>query len=240
MSEPEHCSSLLSHLQYVALDGLACCLAELGRLVTGCWARLLEVVQQQVVWLVRQLARLGSPGVEGVVWQLLRQQAGGGRRAVWLAEQLLRLGEEQGQWLVGQPSLLPGYVYCLLRQVEDHSCPQRHTTQQQLDGLRDREATLAVSLIRENSDAVLVLGRDLLRALQHVARCRLLPSFNWSDLYTNFSWLGKLHLVKATLATPASRGAYFSFCGENHPRKNFLCSAGYYFLGRIYFWWGKF
>ena len=79
---------------------------------------------------------------------------------------------------MGQPSLLPGYVYCLLRQVEDHSCPQRHTTQQQLDGLRDREATLAVSLIRENSSAVLVLGRDLLRALQHVARCRLLPSFN--------------------------------------------------------------
>ena len=178
LSEPERCSSLLSHLQYVALDGLACCLAELGKLVTGCWARLQEVVQQQVVWLVLQLARLGSPGVEGVVWQLLRQQAGGGRRAVWLAEQLLRLGEEQGQWLVGQPSLLPGYVYCLLRQVEDHSCPQRHTTQQQLDGLRDRQATLAVSLIRENSAAVLVLGRDLLRALQHVARCRLLPSFN--------------------------------------------------------------
>ena len=108
---------------------------------------MVEQLQQQVVWLVRQLARLGSPGVEGVVWQLLRQQAGGGRRAVWLAEQLLRLGEEQGQWLVGQASLLPGYVYCLLRQVEDHSCPQRHTTQQQLDGLRDREATDRKSVV---------------------------------------------------------------------------------------------
>ena len=31
------------------------------------------------------------------------------------------------------------------------------------------------------------------------------------------------------------RGVYLSFCGEDHPRKYFLFSAGYYFLGRIDF-----
>ena len=53
-----------------------------------------------------------------------------------------------------------------------------------------------------------------------------------------------LHIVNrpgvagAFLLTPF-RGAYFSFCGEDDPRKNFFFLAGYYFLGRINFCWGR-
>lgn len=50
----------------------------------------MAVLVYQVVWLVRQLVHVGLAQVEGVVWCLLRQMAGGdvSPRNTWLAENL--------------------------------------------------------------------------------------------------------------------------------------------------------
>jgi hypothetical protein len=46
---------------------------------------------------------------------------------------------------------------------------------------------------------------------------------------------GDRNFLKCFCSAPMLRGVYFSFCGEDHPRKYFLFLAGYYFLGRIDF-----
>lgn len=51
----------------------------------------------QLMWLVRMLVRSGIGHVEGVVWCLLRQMAGGdvSPRNIWLAESLCDLLRDQ-------------------------------------------------------------------------------------------------------------------------------------------------
>ena len=54
LSEPERSAAVFSHLQYAAMDGLACVVAELQLLVVEQWYRLKEMVQQQLLWLVNE------------------------------------------------------------------------------------------------------------------------------------------------------------------------------------------
>ena len=212
LSEPERCTSLLSHLQYAVTDGPGSVVAELTVLVAEWWGRLREACQQQVVWLVRELVKMATSGVDSVVWQLLRQLAAGtNRRNLWLAEQLLRLAEEQKQWLLTQPQLLAGMVYCLLRQLEDHCLPpsrgdprQERGSARNLEQLRDREASLAVGLAREGWGSVLVLGRDLVRALQQVAKVPQVADL-WQQMLDQPDSLGPGWGLESLLRKPTPR-----------------------------------
>ena len=158
------------------MDGLASVVVELQLLVVEQWHRLKEMIQQQLLWLVKQMVVAGTTGVEKVVWQLLRRTGGGGLRAAWLTEQLLSIVEEHFGWLVRQHQLVAALAFTLLRLVEDHSPLQqavswgRSDGRQRRENLIEREARMAARLIREQSTSVQVIGRELVRALQHVAR----------------------------------------------------------------------
>ena len=158
------------------MDGLAGLVAELQVLVVEQWHRLKEMVQQQLLWLVKQMVVAGTTGVDKVFWQLLRRTGGGGLRAAWLTEQILSILEENFDWVVRQHQLLAAIAFTLLRLVEDHSPMQqavswgRSDGRQRRENLIEREARMAARLIREQSTSVQVIGRELVRALQHVAR----------------------------------------------------------------------
>ena len=158
------------------MDGLACVVGELQMLVLEQWQRLKEMVQQQLLWIVKQMVSADTTGVEQVLWHLLRWTGGGGLRAAWLTEQLLSILEENFDWLVRQQLLVAALAFTLLRLVEDHSPLQqavswgRSDSRQRRENLIEREARMAARLIREQSTSVQVIGRELVRALQHVAR----------------------------------------------------------------------
>lgn len=80
-------------------------------------------------------------------------------------------------WLEKHPVLLSSMVYNYLRLVEDHCSPQHSL-------LRQKEVTFLVSLLRERFADCLVIGRDLVRLLQNVAR---IPEFEllWRDIIHN-------------------------------------------------------
>ena len=53
--------------------------------------RFLDMARHQMLWLVREMIKTGVNNVEGIVWGLLRQIAGGDitPKNVWLAESLV-------------------------------------------------------------------------------------------------------------------------------------------------------
>ena len=158
------------------MDGLACVVGELQMLVLEQWQRLKEMVQQQLLWIVKQMVSADTTGVEQVLWHLLRWTGGGGLRAAWLSEQILAIVEEHFDWLVRKPQLVAALAFSLLRLVEDHSPLQqaaswgRSDGRQRRENLIEREAKFAARLIREQPSSVQVAGRDLVRALQQVSR----------------------------------------------------------------------
>ena len=58
------------------MDGLACVVGELQMLVLEQWQRLKEMVQQQLLWIVKQMVSADTTGVEQVLWHLLRWTGG--------------------------------------------------------------------------------------------------------------------------------------------------------------------
>jgi len=205
LSEPERSAAVFSHLQYAAMDGLASVVVELQLLVVEQWHRLKEMIQQQLLWLVKQMVVAGTTGVEKVVWQLLRRTGGGGLRAAWLTEQLLSIVEEHFGWLVRQHQLVAALAFTLLRLVEDHSPLQqavswgRSDGRQRRENLIEREARMAARLIREQSASVQVIGRELVRALQHVARLPVIDEL-WQELL-----LWPNNFIPSLLSSPTPR-----------------------------------
>jgi integrator complex subunit 3 len=88
-------------------------------------------------------------------------------------------------WLDKNSFLVASVVYTYLRLIDDHG--GNHT--QALAPLRQKEVTFTVALLREKFNDCLVIGRDLVRLLQNVAR---IPEFEalWKDIYNNPKVLG--------------------------------------------------
>lgn len=65
-------------------------------MVSERYNRLLDVARIQILWVVREMVKTGVNNVEGVVWNLLRQIAGGdiSSKNVWLAETLVDILRE--------------------------------------------------------------------------------------------------------------------------------------------------
>lgn len=68
-------------------------------------------------------------------------------------------------------------MYTFLRLIEDHMSPR-------LANLQKKEITFTISLLRERFSDCLLIGRDLIRLLQNVARITEFDSF-WKDLLHN-------------------------------------------------------
>jgi integrator complex subunit 3 len=171
-------------------------LLHLNQLVIDRFVRLLDVVRQQMLWLLREMIRNAVSGVDALCYNMLRNVAGGdvSVRNIALAEALLDIFTEyrfvgwlclieesrvykcfSRGWLDKFPILVATVVYTYLRLIEDHISPH-------LCILRQKEVTFTVSLLREKFGECLIIGRDLVRLLQNVAR---LPEFDalWKDMY---------------------------------------------------------
>lgn len=80
-------------------------------------------------------------------------------------------------WLDKHPDQLRAAVVTFLRLLEDHNYPT-------LTSLKQREVTFVVSLIRERFAECMMIGRDLVRLLQNVARIPQIEQL-WRDILHN-------------------------------------------------------
>lgn len=177
LAEPQNAAKSYRDLTLVSRDGMNLVLMHLSQLVVERFVRLLDVVRQQLLWLLREMIRNAVTGVDVLCWNLLRNVAGGdvsGRNLV-LAESLLDTFTEYRAWLDKFPFLVASVVYTYLRLIEDHGGVHLIT-------LRQKEVTFTVNLLREKFSECLIIGRDLVRLLQNVAR---IPEFDalWKDMF---------------------------------------------------------
>ncbi|KAK2518220.1 hypothetical protein Q9233_012731 [Columba guinea] len=110
-----------------------------------------------------------------------RTQIAGGdvtAKNIWLAESVLEILTEQREWVLKSSLLIAMAVYTYLRLIVDH-----HGTAQ-LQALRQKEVDFCISLLRERFMDCFMIGRDLVRLLQNVAR---IPEFEqlWKDIIHN-------------------------------------------------------
>lgn len=176
LTEPSLAGRFYRDLTLVSRDGMQTFIAQLIQVAIERYPKLSEVARNQLLWLARELIKHLVSGTDAVVLNLLRQVQGGdvSPRNVWLAEALLNLLCENSIWLEKFPILLATSVYTYLRLIVDHFSPQ-------FAQLRQREVEFCIKTLREKFQECAMIGRDLVRVLQNVAR---IPEFEaiWRDL----------------------------------------------------------
>ncbi len=174
LGEPEQAPRHYRDLAHVARDGMAAACQHLTMLVLEKYPKMFPSSKQQLLWLTREMIKSSVVGMENICWNLMRQIAGGdvSRPNLWLADHLLDIFVDHRAWLERFPFLLASVVYTYLRVIEDHFL---------VPALREKEVRFVVSLMRDRFADVTVIGRDLLRVLQNVAR---IPEFErlWADV----------------------------------------------------------
>ncbi|KAJ8304786.1 hypothetical protein KUTeg_018369 [Tegillarca granosa] len=143
------------------------------------WLKLLDNVRVQIIWFCRELIKSSVAGAESVCHSLLRQIAGGDitPKNIWLTETMLDLFFEHRAWLDKLPQLLATAVYTYLRVIVDHNGSMYSV-------LRQKEVEFCSSVLREKWTDCMVIGRDLVRLLQHVARINEFEKL-WKDIMLN-------------------------------------------------------
>ncbi|KAJ1820330.1 hypothetical protein LPJ56_003458, partial [Coemansia sp. RSA 2599] len=175
LTEPTNGAMYFRHLSIVSRDGYA---HAVGRLQVVAAApkfyRMRSDVRQQLMWMVGELARARAGGTEQIVMNLTRQMRGGDVSAgnIRHCRQMLALLETHYDWLTEWPALVATAVYAFGRLMLDHG---------RVPDLRDQESRFAARLLRDRFADCAMVGRDLVRMLQDVARH---PAFRsiWSDL----------------------------------------------------------
>jgi integrator complex subunit 3 len=111
----------------------------------------------------------------------MRQIAGGDTSPnnLWLADTLLEIFIKHRPWLDKHQCLVASVVYTYLRLIEDHFNPL-------LEKLREREVKFVVTLLRDRFNDVVVIGRDLARVLQNIARIPEIEAVWWRFYQTPF------------------------------------------------------
>ncbi|KAG8247548.1 Integrator complex subunit 3 [Homalodisca vitripennis] len=179
LSEPQHATKSFRDLTLVTRDGLQLVMMCLSQLAVEKWLRMADVARSQLLWLLRELIRTGAAGVDNVCYNLMRHAAGGdvSPRNIALVDYMLDTFIENRTWLEKHPVLLSSMVYNYLRLIEDHSAPQ-------FTMLRQKETSFVVGLLRDRFSDCMVIGRDLVRLLQNVAR---IPEIEllWRDILNN-------------------------------------------------------
>ncbi|KAK0680337.1 INT3 protein, partial [Pygoscelis papua] len=167
-------------LALVSRDGMNIVLNKINHILMEKYLKLQDTCRTQLVWLLRELVKSGVLGADGVCMTFMKQIAGGDVTAknIWLAENVLEILTEQREWVLKSSLLIAMAVYTYLRLIVDH-----HGTSQ-LQVLRQKEVDFCISLLRERFMDCFMIGRDLVRLLQNVAR---IPEFEqlWKDIIHN-------------------------------------------------------
>jgi len=176
-SDPDAAARHYRDLTLVSRDGMTAACAHLTQIVLEKYQRLSPGAKQQLLWLTREMIKSNVNGMENICWNLMRQVAGGdvSRPNLWLADHLLDIFIDHRAWLERFPFLLASVVYTYLRVIEDHMMAEQ---------LRKKEVKFVASLMRDRFADITVIGRDLMRVLQYVAK---IPEFEelWRDIMYN-------------------------------------------------------
>lgn len=180
LTDPKTASKMYRDMTLVSRDGMALVQNFLAKIIHDKWLKIIETARIQILWLMKEFVKNNVAGTDGTCFALIRQIAGGdiNPKNVWLAEQMLDLFSENRIWLERFPTLMAAGVYTYLRIIIDHGSPA-------FTNLRNREVEFCVSLLRDKFlDCVNIIGRDLARVLQNVAR---IPDFEklWRDIIYN-------------------------------------------------------
>ncbi|KAG5882643.1 hypothetical protein JTB14_025116 [Gonioctena quinquepunctata] len=176
LTEPQNATKSYRDLTLITRDGFGLIVTNLSQLVLDRYLRFNDVVKQQLIWLLREMIKNAVSNVDNLVWNLMRHAAGGdvSSKNITLIESLLDVFIEYRTWLEKFPLLIASVVYTYLRLIEDHNAPY-------LVNLRQKEVNFLISIMRDHFHECLVIGRDLVRLLQNVAR---IPEFEqlWKDI----------------------------------------------------------
>ncbi|XP_026205506.1 integrator complex subunit 3 [Anabas testudineus] len=179
LTEPAQAQRCYRDLTLVNRDGMNVVLVKINQILMEKFLKLQDVPRTQLVWLVRELVKSGVMGADGVIMTLLKQIAGGDISAknLWLAESVLDILLEQKEWVLKSGMLIAMSVYTYLRLIVDHGAPN-------LLLLRQKEVDFCIGMLREKFMECVIIGRDLVRLLQNVAR---IPEMEllWRDLLHN-------------------------------------------------------
>uniref|UniRef100_T1JE28 SOSS complex subunit A homolog n=1 Tax=Strigamia maritima TaxID=126957 RepID=T1JE28_STRMM len=183
LSEPQAAARYYRDLTFISRDGLVLSFTRLNQIILNRYTKLQDSARAQIIWLLKEMIKNNVAGVDACCQNILRQIAGGdvSQKNVWLAESMLDIFVENRNWLDKFSFLSATVVYTYLRLIVDHGSPA-------LASLRQREVDLTISLIREKFSECMIIGRDLVRLLQNVAR---IPEFDklWKDIMHNPSSL---------------------------------------------------
>uniref|UniRef100_A0A8C7MAD2 Integrator complex subunit 3 n=1 Tax=Oncorhynchus kisutch TaxID=8019 RepID=A0A8C7MAD2_ONCKI len=179
LTEPPQAQRCYRDLTLVNRDGMNVILIKINQILMEKFLKLQDVCRTQLVWLVRELVKSGVIGADGVLMTLMKQIAGGDitSKNLWLAENVLDILLDQREWVLKSGMLIAMSVYTYLRLIVDHGTPA-------LLVLRQKEVDLCIGLLREKFMECFIIGRDLVRLLQIVAR---IPEMEllWKDLLHN-------------------------------------------------------
>lgn len=167
----------------------ACLIGNLINLISETYSKLLDTPRQQLLWLIKELTRARVNQFDKLLLQMLRNIQSGclSDKNIWLAESILDIFTDQtttnqnqdqsnqGLWIYQFGELMSQTVYTYLRIISDHA--QSSTLQQ----LRQRETDFCIQILREKWNECMLIGRDLVRLLQNIAR---IPEFEalWKDI----------------------------------------------------------
>ncbi|XP_056642787.1 integrator complex subunit 3 homolog [Diorhabda sublineata] len=176
LTEPHNAPKSYRDLTLITRDGFGLIVTNLSQLVFDKYLRFNDVVKQQLIWLLREMIKNAVSNVDTLVWNLMRHAAGGdvSPKNITLIESLLDVFIEYRNWLEKFPVLIASVVYTYLRLIEDHNAPY-------LTNLRQKEVNFLISIMREHFQDCLVIGRDLVRLLQNVARLTEFEQL-WKDI----------------------------------------------------------
>ncbi|KAG0358330.1 Integrator complex subunit 3 [Gamsiella multidivaricata] len=169
-------TELFRHMNLVARDSLAFAVKQTRHFCTLLqFHKIKPQVREQLLWLVGQFTEVRVHGIEQLYMSLLRQIRGGdvSRANIQHAEGMLQLLETHLQSFVYSiPNLVAYSCYTYLRIMLDHG---------RYAALRQHEAMFCARLLRERFRDCSDIGRDLVRALQDVARIKPIEEI-WINL----------------------------------------------------------
>lgn len=214
LTEPENAPRYFRDLSLVSTDGLNLVVHNLNIIIIERYLKLDDVSKVQLIWILRELLKSNITGAEILIHNLLRQIAGGDVSAknIWLIENTLDLLIENRNWLEKQPAMIATIVYTYLRLIEDHF--NLH-----FNNLRQKEVDFCICLLREKFNDCLIIGRDLVRLLQNVAR---IPEFEalWKDIKNNPTSLSpNFQGIQQLMQTRTSRRFILSRLTQDMERK---------------------
>lgn len=179
LTEAENAPRYYRDLIHVSNDGLGIVVRDLNVLIVERYTKLEDISRIQLIWVLREILKNNIMNADSLIHNLLRQIAGGdvSPKNIWLIENCLDLLIENRTWLERNPILVATVVYTFLRLIEDH-------VNHLFNNLRQKEIDFCICLLREKFQECLIIGRDLVRLLQNVAR---IPEFEalWKDIYNN-------------------------------------------------------